>query len=210
MHLKFNPRDVGNDLQNQSLECPVCSHKGSFATIKFLSDGVRDGQFREGIAILQCPNINCRSLILAEIENKITKSTFPYKMVDFNSVDIPEKIVLTFNEALVCFSNQCYFAAGVMIRKTLEELCEIEGALGSSLHQRIEDLKTKITISNDLKESISELKLLGNDSAHLELKHFENIGEEELDIAIEIVKELLKSLYQQKALVERIRSFKKM
>jgi hypothetical protein len=206
MNLKFFPLDARDHLVNQSIECPVCNHKGSFSVFQFISDAFADS---DGIAILQCPNLECRELIIAEIKNNKTISTYPYKKVSFNSVDVPESIVETFNEALVCFSNKCYFASGVMIRKTLEELCEIESASGVNLHQRIEDLKSKITISNDLKDAISELKLLGNDSAHLELKDFENIGEEEIDIAIEIVKEILKSLYQQKALVERMRSRKK-
>jgi Domain of unknown function (DUF4145) len=206
MNLKFNPVDRGNDLRNQNFECPVCCHKGSFVVLKFLAS--INNQF-EGVAILQCPNLDCYSLVFGEIVNKNIVSTFPYKTVDFNSVDIPEKIILTFKEALGCFSNQFYVAAGVMIRKTLEELCDFEGAVGSNLHKRIEDLKIKITISNDLKDAISELKLLGNDAAHIELKDFENIGNDEIEVAIEIIKELLKSLYQQKNLVQRIKNLKK-
>ena len=54
-----------------------------------------------------------------------------------------------------------------------------------------------------------ELRLLGNDAAHIEANTFEQIGKEELEISIDFTKEILKAVYQYESLLERLRSLKK-
>ena len=56
---------------------------------------------------------------------------------------------------------------------------------------------------------MQELRLLGNDAAHIEADTFEKIGKDELEISIEFTKEILKAVYQYESLLEKLRSLKK-
>jgi hypothetical protein len=52
------------------------------------------------------------------------------------------------------------------------------------------------------------LKALGNDAAHIEAKDYDNIGRDEAEDGISLAKEILKSLYQLRGLVDRLRARK--
>jgi len=54
-----------------------------------------------------------------------------------------------------------------------------------------------------------ELRLLGNDAAHVEAKAYDAIGSAEAALAIELAKELLKAVYQYSALVTKLKALKK-
>jgi len=60
-----------------------------------------------------------------------------------------------------------------------------------------------------LLEAADELRLLGNDAAHIEAKTYDAIEAEEVEVAIDLAKELLKSVYQYGSLVNRLRALKK-
>jgi hypothetical protein len=75
-------------------------------------------------------------------------------------------------------------ASAIMVRKTLEELCRDRGAKGS-------------------------VRLLGNDAAHIKHQEFGQIGQEELDVAIEFTKDVLKAIFQYAELLGRLRSLGK-
>ena len=50
---------------------------------------------------------------------------------------------------------------------------------------------------------------LGNDAAHIELKHFDTIGQEEVRIGILFTKELLKAVYQSSQIADLLESLKR-
>jgi hypothetical protein len=54
-----------------------------------------------------------------------------------------------------------------------------------------------------------ELRLLGNDAAHINAKDYDKIGPKESQLAIELAKELLKAVYQYASLVDRLKALKK-
>jgi hypothetical protein len=56
---------------------------------------------------------------------------------------------------------------------------------------------------------LDNLRLLGNDAAHVELKDFDRIGQTEAELAIEIVKELLKGVYQYEDLIARLEALRR-
>ena len=53
------------------------------------------------------------------------------------------------------------------------------------------------------------MRLLGNDAAHIESKEYDKVGKDEVDIAIEITKEILKGVYQMGNLVAKLKKLKK-
>jgi hypothetical protein len=87
-------------------------------------------------------------------------------------------------------------------------MCEERNATGANLQQRIDALKKQIVIPHDLIEGAHELRFLGNDAAHIEAKAFSQVGEPEVNAAIDLAKELLRATYQTAALVKRLRALR--
>jgi len=96
-----------------------------------------------------------------------------------------------------------------MVRKTLEELSRDRAAQGKDLKERIRDLGTKIVLPKELLDGLDDLRLLGNDAAHIESREYDQVGKEEVEIGIEFTKEVLKATYQYSALLNRLRALKK-
>mgnify|MGYP001245890349 CR=1 FL=1 len=96
-----------------------------------------------------------------------------------------------------------------MVRRVLEELCEDKKATGNNLMERLKALGQTVIIPGELLTAADELRLLGNDAAHIEAKTYDQIGPDECSIAIELAKELLKAVYQYTSLVARLQALKK-
>jgi hypothetical protein len=126
-----------------------------------------------------------------------------------NKENIPVSIIKTFDEAVTCHAQNCFVASAIMIRRTLEEICEERGAIGKDLKTRIHDLKTKILLPQELFDAMDELRLLGNDAVHIDANIFAQISNQELDVAIEFTLEILKALYQYSSLLSKMRELKK-
>ena len=114
-----------------------------------------------------------------------------------------------FEEAIKCHAEGCFVASAIMVRKTLEELCSDRQAEGENLKERIKALGTKIVIPAELIAGLDDLRLLGNDAAHIESREYEKVGKDEVEVSIEFTKEVLKAVYQYSALLNRLRALKK-
>lgn len=142
-------------------------------------------------------------------QNNVIVRTFPALRIDFETTNIPALIVVALTEAITCHADECYTAAAIMVRKTLEELCRERGATGSNLKERIRDLGKRIVLPNELFSGLDDLRLLGNDAAHIESREYDQIGREEVEVGIEFAKEVLKATYQYSALLTKLRGLKK-
>jgi hypothetical protein len=138
----------------------------------------------------------------------IILASYPAEQIDFDASGIPDPIVNALEEAITCHANGCNVAAAIMVRKTLEELCHDQGATGKRLVDQIIDPKTKVIIPTGMLKGIDNLRLLGNDAAHIELKDFDAIGPEQVEVEILFTKELLKAVYQSSMLAERLENLK--
>jgi hypothetical protein len=191
-----------------SMRCPSCRQQGTFADL-----GVNDLVSVEGAALGQrrCPNLGCGAHVFVVIqpETGALLQSFPPEVIDFDSTNLPTSVVKALEEAITCHANACYMAAAIMVRKTLEELCRDRSAVGDDLKKRIRDLGTKVVLPIELLEGLDDIRLLGNDAAHVEAQVYEQVGQEEVEIGIEFAKEVLKAVYQYQALLDRLRSLKK-
>jgi hypothetical protein len=143
------------------------------------------------------------------MKNGSVTVSYPAERIDFDATDIPAGILKTFEEAITCHANQCFVAAAIMVRKTLEELCRERGATGKNLKERITALGTKVVLPAELLQGLDDLRLLGNDAAHIESQEYDKVGQEEVEVGIEFTKEVLKAVYQYSALLNRLRALKK-
>jgi len=97
----------------------------------------------------------------------------------------------------------------MLIRKTLEELCSDRGAKGSNLKERISQLGNKVVLPKELLAGLDNLRLLGNDAAHIESQNYNQVGKDEVEIALAVTKEVLKAVYQYSSLVSQLQKLKK-
>ena len=186
------------------IDCPHCGKGGTFDRVG-VPDLISQGVFFGSRA---CTNPICRGHIFY-IKSGEDIFIYPPFKIPINSEGIPYKILESFKEAIICHSNKCYIASAIMLRKTLEEICGDREAKGDNLYKRLESLSKIIVLPNELMEATHELRLIGNDAAHLESETYEQIGNEEIMISIEFTKEILKAVYQYQELLGKLRSLKK-
>jgi hypothetical protein len=190
-----------------SMRCPSCQQMGSFENV-----GVYDVQLAsEGqvtvVGHRRCPNPGCWTHVFV-IYNPSTKkviASYPPEVIDLDPVNVPSKVVDALAEAIKCHANECFGEAAIMVRKTLEELCADRGATGANLKERVKELGTKVVLPQELVDGMDDLRLLGNDAAHIESNVYDEIGREEVEVGIEFAKEVLKGVYQMSALLARLR-----
>ncbi len=96
-----------------------------------------------------------------------------------------------------------------MVRRTLEELCRDRGAGGSNLKERRRNLESKVVLPQELLAALDDLRLLGNDAAHVDSQEYNAIGQAEVEAGIAVAKEVLKAVYQYAALVKQLKALKK-
>lgn len=189
------------------LRCPNCGQNGTFEPISNLTDLKVTGHW---LGLRRCPNPQCHASLFFVASHALQiLRTYPALRIDFDPRNIPAKVLGTLSEAVTCHAEKCYVAAAIMIRRCLEELCEDRGAKGSTLKERILALKSMIVMPDELFQAMDELRLLGNDAAHVEAKVYDAIAEAEVELGIALTKEILKAVYQLDDLVARLRALKK-
>jgi hypothetical protein len=195
------------------LRCPVCHQKGTFETLAppDLQIINLEGNVYRRFGQRRCPDPDCGAHIFFVWDNNTNRVTvsYPAERLDFDATNVPANVVHALEEAITCHANQCYVAAAIMVRKTLEELCSDQKATGKNLKERIKALGTKVVLPKDLLDGLDDLRLLGNDAAHIESHEFNQVGTDEIEVGIEFTKEVLKATYQYSALLSRLRGLKK-
>ena len=198
---------------NVATRCPHCGHFGTFQPVGlndvYLKRQYSNGVFEKFLGIRKCPNESCKGhLFFISDGHRNIILTSPTETIPFDKENIPEKVLNAFEEGIKCHSNNCFIASAIMIRKTLEEICIDRGANGQNLYKKLQDLGTKILIPQELLNGMDELRLLGNDAAHIEAQTFSEIGKEEIEVSLEFAKEILKAVYQYENLLTKLRKLK--
>lgn len=189
-----------------AIRCPGCGNYGTFEAM-----AINDLDLSSGLVVglRRCPYDQCRTVVYYVRRGTTIVLTVPFDRIDFDKADVPEPVLQAFEEAITCHAVRCFVASAMLVRKTLELICADRGAKGKDLKERIKALRERIVVPNELLEGMDDLRLLGNDAAHVESRIFDAIGKEELDVAIEFSKEILKAVYQYKGLTARLKGLKK-
>ncbi len=209
MYIKTTHLDHGNMAAIQAV-CPFCGVLGTFLTLHNAAFTIPDGAPPlKKIAFQTCPSRQCLGLLLIIMEGQRIVKTYPGIGRSINTENVPDRVREAFREGADCFANQCYVASAILIRKTLEELCADKGATGGNLYQKITNLGTQMTIPTSLIEAMHNLRLLGNDAAHLESQTYNQIGPEELELSIDVTQKIITSVYQLGDILSRFESLKR-
>jgi hypothetical protein len=194
--------------------CPHCGRHGTFAAApRTMGYNVRRPQ-GGGLAGLVvgprlCPNPECSRITFFVVRNSELLFTLPPRRIDFDASNIPAPVKECLEEAINCHAARADRAAALMVRRTLEELCLDRGAEGKDLKKRIAALGSKIVLPAELLDALDQLRMLGNDAAHVEARIYENIGPVEVEVGIQLAKEILKATYQYAGLVARLKGLGK-
>lgn len=192
-----------------SLRCPNCRQIG---ILEVVGQDLGLNIVQRGTTFAgqrRCTNPKCLTHIFVVHNGTQIVESFPAETIDFDATNIPPSVVSAFEEAIKCHASQCFIASAIMVRKTLEELCRDRQATGNNLKERIRALGTKVVLPQELLDGLDDLRLLGNDAAHIESQEYDKVGKEEVEVGIEFAKEVLKAVYQYSALLNRLRSLKK-
>jgi hypothetical protein len=195
---------------NLSIRCPACKQIGTFTTIgQDIAFRDRDNSYKT-VGHRMCPNPPCHAHLFVVVgDNNAIRISYPPERIDFDSTGVPAVIMESLEEAITCHANQCYVAAAIMVRKTLENLCSAQAANGPNLKERIKALGSKVVLPPDLLNGLDDLRLLGNDAAHIESQTYNKVSQDEIEVAIEFTKEVLKAIYQYAALLAKLQKLKK-
>jgi len=192
-----------------TLRCPACRQRGTFDPWPNVPDVIADSGVHLGQR--RCPNPACRAHVFAVWSgaDRVVMVSYPAERIDFDTTDVPPEVTATLEEAITCHAVGAFRAAAIMVRRSLEALCEDRQATGANLKERIRSLGSKVMIPSELLDALDDLRLLGNDAAHVESKAYNNIGQAEVEAGIAVAKEVLKAVYQYASLLRQLRSSKK-
>lgn len=191
------------------VRCPACMHQGALTSPPG-HELRRSETPNVRYLVRQCPNPDC-GLIMFVVAGTGGEALFAYppETLDFDATNLPETVLEALSESVQCHAAHCYRASAMMVRRTLEVICEDRGAAGRNLKERLDSMRSTAGVSKDLVDGLDTLRLLGNDAAHVELKDFEDIGEREARLGIAIAKELAKTIYQHRSLVAELDALRK-
>jgi len=187
--------------------CPHCGR-----AVRFLPVGnqhVDRDSTNAGCALVCCPVPECSCVSYVEFVGQYVVRVMPEARRQFPDVKVPPIVHAAFDEALVCASHGCNIAAAMLVRRTLECLCEDRGAPGGSLRDRVEALRSKVIIPEELFKAMHDIRLLGNDAAHVESKDYTGIGKPETDAALALCEQLLMATYGYSGLLAKLGALKK-
>ena len=209
MNIKANAYQALNPSSVVKLRCPSCRQRATLEQLNVHDGAISSAAENFTVGTRRCPDPACFALVFFVMKNGLLVDSYPAETIDFDAANVPVAVQSAFEEAIKCHAQRCFVASAIMVRKTLEELCTDRKAVGPDLKQRIKALGTKVLLPTELLEGLDDLRLLGNDAAHIESREYEKVGQEEVEIGIEFTKEVLKAVYQYSALLSKLRALKK-
>ena len=104
---------------------------------------------------------------------------------------LPDEVLKIYKETHGALCARLNILAGIGIRALVESVCREKEAQGGNLENKIDDLVTKGVLTHDSAETLHSTRLLGNKSAHEIIA----ANDDELDVAMDIVENLIKTVY---------------
>lgn len=104
---------------------------------------------------------------------------------------LPSEIQSIYKETHGALCSKSNILAGAGIRTIAESVCKEKGAQGANLEKKIDNLSTKGVLTSQEAATLHSTRILGNRTVH------EIIAptDEELDVAMDIVENIIKTVY---------------
>lgn len=134
-----------------------------------------------------------------------TEQIYPSRLMGRTALEdvysLPDKVRSIYKETHVALCTKLNILAGIGIRTLIEAVCSEKIARGINLEKKINDLVVKEVLTKKNAAVLHRTRLLGNQAAH-ETKAASDI---ELDVAFDIVENLLETVYIIPKKAERLR-----
>lgn len=160
-----------------------------------------------------CSNSDCSALVTVSRRRNSRGEVefFPRPGVEMRRDGIPAPVLTALDEAISCYRVSAFRGAAALIRRAVEITCDDQGAKPVKGHltlgPRIDLLKGKL--SPDVLEAMHSVKFLGNDAMHIDAEDFDDIGLDQVDAAFVVTLEVLRQLYQAKAILASLAKLRK-
>ncbi len=190
---------------NLDLErCPHCSvfmpnlsfHGGEFVTKDFAN--MNERRWRA----YTCSK--CGGIVIAYSNNKNIGviEYFPSTQSEtFDFEYLENDVKSDFEEALKCYSHQCYNAFASMCRRTIQSAGKILGVDGNDkVKKQIIELKQIASIDDNTYKVLEQIIIAGHDGAH---PHLPSLSSERAAILLVLMKDVLNELFIRKARVKK-------
>jgi Domain of unknown function (DUF4145) len=164
------------------------------------------------MAVARCPNCNqpntglpqefhdlmqcdmCGKMFIAEIKAGRARKVSPAAYV----LDLPQgmdpQLAADIIEACACFNVGAYRATVVMTRRFLEALLDKRGFKGRTLVERIKSAYDSKAVTPLAFQLASSTRILGNYGAHYSDDELSQIGLDEAELVLNMVRQIIKSL----------------
>lgn len=195
-----------------TVRCPGCKQLGTFVGLEDVPDVMLPRQMRWPPVYLghrRCPNTFCNAHVFFALQRDKLQAVYPPERLDFDKSGIPASVASSLDEGITCYAHGCYRASAMLVRRSLEEMCHERGVTGANLKARIDALGTSASLPIVLADALHNLRLLGNDAAHIESKDYINVGKEEVEIAITLTQNVLQVIYQYSILADKLKAKKR-
>lgn len=117
---------------------------------------------------------------------------------------LPESVRKIYRETHSAMCGGINILAGVGIRLLIEAVCAAENSAGSFLKDKIDNLAAKGVLTRKDADILHHTRILGNRSAH----EFKTPSGDELDVAMDIAENLLRTVYIIPKKAERLKNSK--
>lgn len=109
-------------------------------------------------------------------------------------------VLADFQEALNCYSNNCFNAFAAMCRRTVQSLATQLGSEGKDkVTKQLENLKSILDIDEETFTILEQIIIAGHDGAH---PHLPKLSPQRAAILLELMKDVLYQLYIRKIKIE--------
>jgi len=141
---------------------------------------------------IQCSR--CGRMFFAEIKDGRARTVSPSNFVLDPPPGLAPQIASDLNESCACFNAGAYKATVVMVRRVLEAVLDTRGFSGSTLVERIRAAHASGAVSDLHFQLASSTRILGNYGAHYSDDQLAQIGKDEAELVLQMMRQILKSL----------------
>ena len=184
---------------NLSLEkCPHCSVSNpNLPIIWNVGTENHSGQNKRTWYFYKCQK--CGGIIMAfAYHGQVDiRGQYPSKISEtFDFEYLTGDVLEDFQEALLCYSNNCFNAFAAMCRRTIQSLATELGVEGNDkVKDQLVNLKTLIKIDEETFKILEIIIIAGHDGAH---PHLPKLSPERAAMLLELIKDVLYQLYIRK------------
>jgi len=189
--------------QPSTLSCPWCGHVGVLVSRSTdLTNGEMQSEHMRFAGIRHCPNPTCHGLVFVVVDHHGTVlDSYPRARIDLDRADVPTVVLDRLEEAVACHAAGAYRAAGVMLRATVDAVCDDRGVDAADMTERVRRLASGSGVRDEYVTALIALDLLGADTIGALVDDLATADDDSIRDAIEVVKAVLNLVYQHTEIV---------